>query len=66
MQEMLIIQVVVGIIPQIAHPSDSTTSQSATQFSYSSLPPLPPVQAYPLDYRQHVKTSNSNENLLDE
>ncbi|VDK67497.1 unnamed protein product [Litomosoides sigmodontis] len=55
-----------GIIPQIAHLTDSTTAQSAAQFSYSSLLPLPPVQANPLDYRQHTKTSNSNENLLDE
>ncbi|KAL3994587.1 DM DNA binding domain family protein [Acanthocheilonema viteae] len=55
-----------GAIPQITHPCDTTTPQSATQFSYNSLPPLPPAQVNPLDYRQHVKTSNSNEDLLDE
>ncbi|EFO24068.1 hypothetical protein LOAG_04415 [Loa loa] len=55
-----------GAVPQIAHPCDSSTSQTATQFSYNSLAPLPPVQANPLDYRQHVKTSSSNEDLLDE
>ncbi|KAK6104218.1 Uncharacterized protein BM_BM3257 [Brugia malayi] len=52
-----------GAIPQIL-PCD--TSQTATQFSYNSIAPLPPVQANPLDYRQHVKSSNSNEDLLDE
>ncbi|CAG9529532.1 unnamed protein product [Cercopithifilaria johnstoni] len=55
-----------GAIPQIAYPCDSTTPQSPTQFPYNSLPPLPPVQVNPLDYRQHLKTSNSNEDLLDE
>uniref|UniRef100_A0A0R3RHG8 Ovule protein n=1 Tax=Elaeophora elaphi TaxID=1147741 RepID=A0A0R3RHG8_9BILA len=55
-----------GALPQMAHPCDSSTPQSATQFSYNSFAPLPPVQVNPLDYRQHIKTSNSNEELLDE
>ncbi|KAM3719173.1 Doublesex- and mab-3-related transcription factor [Dirofilaria immitis] len=55
-----------GAVPQIAHPCNSSTPQSTGQFSYNSLAPLPPVQTNPLDYRQHVKSSNSNENLLDE
>ncbi|VDO30935.1 unnamed protein product [Onchocerca flexuosa] len=55
-----------GAIAQITHSCDSSTSQSTAHFSYTSLAPLTSVQANPLDYRQNVKSSNSNEDLLSE
>uniref|UniRef100_A0A915PHT0 DM domain-containing protein n=1 Tax=Setaria digitata TaxID=48799 RepID=A0A915PHT0_9BILA len=55
-----------GTIPQIAHPCESGAANSVTQFPHTSITTLPPVQANPLDYRRHVKNSNSNEDLLDD
>ncbi|VDN04475.1 unnamed protein product [Thelazia callipaeda] len=53
-----------SIIPPLTtYPCDT---QSANTFPCSSFRSLPPVQANPLDCRRHIKTSNTNDEFINE